>query len=101
LRLRVPGLRSGDARATLACVDGPTAILLVLLGPAVLGLGLALTVAPARTTAALSDWYVVVPAVSVGHRIRLTLVRAAGVALIVFAVGLETRALGLFGSLLS
>jgi hypothetical protein len=82
-------------------MDGPTTILLVLAAFPIFGLGIALLVAPARTTAALNEWYILPPAVGTDHHFLLTLVRASGIALMVFAVGLEIRALGLVVSLAS
>jgi hypothetical protein len=80
-------------------MDGPTTILLVLAALPIFALGVGLLVAPARTTAALNDWYVIPPSVRVDQRIRLALVRAAGVGLMVLAVGLEIRAVALVISL--
>jgi hypothetical protein len=82
-------------------VDGPTTILLVLAAVPIFVLGIALAAAPARVTAALRDWYVIIPSVARGHHFRLALVRAGGVGLMVLAIGLELRALSLVGSLFS
>ena len=82
-------------------MDGPTTILLVLAALPIFALGVGLMVAPARTTAALNEWYIVVPSVARGKWFRLALVRATGVALMVLAIGLEIRALALVGSLFS
>lgn len=82
-------------------MDGPTTILLVLAALPIFALGAALMVAPARTTTALNEWYIVVPSVARGRWLRLAVVRASGAVLTVLAVGLEIRALTLVGSLFS
>ena len=82
-----------------APMDGPTTILLVLAALPIFALGVGLLVAPARTTAALNEWYVIPPSIRADQRIRLALVRAAGVGLMVLAVGLEIRAVALVISL--
>jgi hypothetical protein len=82
-------------------VDGPTTILLVLAAVPIFALGTALVAAPGRVTAALREWYVIIPSVARGHHVRLALVRVSGVGLMVLAVGLEIHALDLVGSLFS
>jgi hypothetical protein len=82
-------------------MDGPTTILLVLAALPIFGLGLGLLIAPARTTTALNEWYVLPPVVRGHQHIRLALVRAGGVGLMVMAVGFEIRAIALVISLSS
>jgi hypothetical protein len=76
-------------------VDGPTTILLVLAAFPIFGLGFALVVAPARTTAALNEWYVVPPVVRSNQKVLLTLVRIGGLGLMVLAIGFGIRAIEL------
>jgi len=67
---------------------------------AIVVLGGALVVAPARVTRALHDWYIVPPRVEAAQRLRLAICRAVGLALcgggVVFALSITTALRGTF-----
>jgi len=75
----------------LACVGITVAALLTV--------GAALLVAPARCTRAVNEWYVVIPAVAATNPVGLLVCRAAGVGLVIGAVALGASTLHLVAEL--